>query len=276
MRCAETVLAKPALPCARWLFGPHAAADQAVADLQQRLLAHTEALLRQATVSAPVRAAPPPTADAWTLTVAAALQARCPALLDLAMDGRFEPPDARLLWQWWQWLQRGPARPRVLEIGAGAMAAPLHAVVHALGGHIITACTERARALALYARLQAVGIDADVLHVPLVDAGFEQVEGRFANVEVIPDEAGPFDLVLVCADGLADTGSDARLALPMIASRLNPGGFRVCLWSPGDARPLAAATALWRSVAPDLEFSEGAFGGAALVVQAAMPAPVAV
>ena len=54
----------------------------------------------------------------------------------------------------------------------------------------------------------------------------------------------------------------------MVVSRLNPQGFRLCLWSPDDAQPMQAAADLWRRAAPELSYSERALAGSALVVQA--------
>lgn len=273
MRCAQVVLNKPALPCRRWLFGPHAAADHAVFQLHQRLAAENAALVQQMLALETARAAAPvatPADDAWAQQAVSVLHQCCPALLALAMDDPGPPPSPALLWRWWQWLQRGPAAPRVLEIGAGTLAPALHALVRGLGGRITTVCGDHDRALALYARLGHAGIDEpEVLHTPLIDAAFDDVEAQFPNLAALPDDASAFDLAIVSAAACGTVPRDALLALPMLVPRLNPQGFRLCLWSPEDAQPMRDAASLWRSAAPDLVFSENALAGAALVVQAA-------
>lgn len=271
-RAAEIVLAKPALPCRRWLLADHGAADHALALALQRAAALPAT---PAAAVAPAPAPAPAATDAWTQTAAATLTARCPALLNLVLDGQDAAPDAALLWRWWQWLQRGggaSARaraPQVLEIGAGPLTAPLHALVHGLGGRITSVCADRDAALALYARLHSAGLDAEVLHAPLAEAEFDGVQARFPDLATLPDDAAGYDVAIVGSGCSPDGARAALLALPMLAPRLSGDGFRVCLWSPDDPAPLRDAQASWERAAPELVYSAQALAGAGLVVHSA-------
>jgi hypothetical protein len=233
---------------------------------------------------APAAGAPPQApaqapADAWTQTAAATLAARCPALLNLALDGQAAAPDAALLWRWWQWLQRGAAAPgaaqgpatapRVLEIGAGPLTPLLHALVHGLGGRITSVCADRDAALALYARLHNAGLDAEVLHAPLAEAEFDGVQARFPDLAALPEDAAGYDVAIVGTGCSPDGARAALLALPMLAPRLAAEGFRVCLWSPDDPAPLRQAQASWERAAPELVYSARALAGTSLVVHSA-------
>jgi hypothetical protein len=282
-RAAEIVLAKPALPCRRWLLAEHGAADHALALALQRVAPASPAAVAVPGV-APAAGAPPQApaqapADAWTQTAAATLAARCPALLNLALDGQGAAPDAALLWRWWQWLQRGAAAPgaaqgsaaapRVLEIGAGALTPLLHALVHGLGGRITSVCADRDAALALYARLHNAGLDAEVLHAPLAEAEFDGVQARFPDLAALPEDAAGYDVAIVGTGCSPDGARAALLALPMLAPRLAAEGFRVCLWSPDDPAPLREAQASWERAAPDLVYSARALAGTSLIVHSA-------
>ena len=262
VRCADTVDAKPPLPCTRWLFGEHGAADQAVAQLFQQLIA-----AQRTAPAAPAAAAAPAAGDAWSQVAAAALAEQCPALLTLATDGHAPPPDAAQLWAWWSWLQRGAAQPRVLEIGAGALAPALHAMVLAQGGTIASVGADAARIAALQARLASAGLASEAAHLPLTDAEFEGVVGQFPDLAQLPEAASGFDLVVVSADTCGRTQADAVLSLPMVVPRLKADAFRVCVWSPQQPRPLRDALAAWRRAAPDLVYVEHELQGRALVVQ---------
>lgn len=280
-RAAEIVLAKPALPCRRWLLAEHGAADHALAMALQRTASTPLAAAVQTvpnTVPLVVAPADAP-AHAWTHTAAAALAARCPALLNLALDGQGAAPDAALLWRWWQWLQRGArapgtpdgsaAAPRVLETGAGTLAPWLHALVHGLGGRITSVRADRDEALALYARLHSAGLNAEVLHAPLAEAEFEGVRARFPDLAALPEDAAGYDVAIVGTGCSPDGARAALLALPMLAPRLAAEGFRVCLWSPDDPTPLREAQASWERAAPDLVYSARALAGTSLVVHSA-------
>lgn len=269
---ARQVLAKPALACTRWAFASGPGADAALLSVRQRVLHELQGVAKTLeTTQRPTDAATPPAAtnagDAWTHAAAATLAQRCPAWLDLALDGQAAPLDVPTAAHWWRWLQAGPACPRVLEIGAGAWAAPLHAAVHALGGYMVSAVGERDRALALYARLHAVGVDAEVLHLPMADAALDDVEGRFPDLSQMPPEATDFDLLVISAPQAGAAPRDALLALPMAAGRLRAGGWRACVWSPDDAALRVAAAQAWRRLAPELSFTEHAFNARALCVQ---------
>lgn len=290
--CAELIDAKPPLPCTRWLFGTHGAADQAVGEMLQQLVAAKASTRAQALAQAAPQpaaqlpaqppaqahasASPQPNADAdagladaaaWASTAASALHGSCPALLALATDGLDPLPPATQLWRWWQWLQSGPAQPRVLAVGAGALAPALDAMVAALGGTLLAIDADAQRAAALRLRLARAGLPAEVAHIPLAHAEFDGSTGRFPEVAALPDDANGFDLVVVCADTCAAAPTDARLSLPLLVPRLKPEGFRLCVWSPADPQPLRAAYDAWRRVAPDLAYSDHEFAGRALVVQ---------
>lgn len=272
---AQRVLAKPPLPCTRWLLGDTAPADEALGLVRQGLHLEMQAAakrldagLTQLQMSSTL-AAPVPAADPWTQAAAMTLAQRCPAWVALAMDGRGEAMDVRSAWHWWQWLQAGPAgrAPRVLEIGGGPLAAPLQAAVQALGGRMLSVCGDRQRALDLYARLQAAGVDGEVLHVPLTEVGFDALEGQLPDLSLLPEDAAGFDLLLVSAAEAGAAPADALLALPLAVGRLDPQAFRICFWAPGDAPLRQRAGALWGQLAPDLDVTDGAFHGDALCVQ---------
>lgn len=289
-RGAEIVLAKPALPCRRWLLAEHGAADHALATLLQRLGTAQPAAAAAVPAAAPKHAAAPvPTdagtatpaaagtaagaaatpaapADPWTAVAAATLTARCPALLTLALDAP-AAADAALLWRWWQWLQQGAAAPRVLELGTGALAPLLHALVQGLGGTVTSVRADRDEALQLHARLQAAGLDAEVHCTPLADAEFDGVRARFPDLSPLPDAAAGYDVAIVGTLASPDGARAALLALPMLAPRLHPEGFRLCLWSPDDPAPLRDAQAVWARAVPELSYAPQALGGGGLVVQ---------
>jgi len=276
VRCADTVDAKPPLPCTRWLFGEHGAADQAALQMFQQLMAAQKAAQVASQIS-PQKAAPAPAAGiaaestsdaaAWTNVAAAALAGACPALLTLATDGHAPLPPADQLWAWWAWLQHGPAQPRVLEIGAGTLAPALHAMVRALDGTVVSVGADAARVATLQARLECAGVTSDAAHLPLVQVEFEGAVGQFPDLARLPDEASGFDLVVVSADTCGRTQGDAVLSLPMVVPRLKADAFRVCVWSPQQPRPLRDALAAWRRAAPDLVYVEHELQGRALVVQ---------
>ena len=140
---------------------------------------------------------------------ASVLNERCPGLLALAMDGQPSPPIDQL-WSWWHWLQRAPARPRVLEIGAGKLAAALHTMVRSLGGTIASVSADEDRARSLHTRLANVGIEAEVARLPLADAEFEGVVATFPQLSLLADSAVDFDLVIVCAQACGRTPSGTR------------------------------------------------------------------
>ena len=265
---AAQVLSKPPLPCHRWVFGERAGADEALLALRQQLQAQVRDAARQieARLAAPPEAVAPPAADGWTQAAAALLAERCPAWLELALDGQGEAMDVRSALRWWRWLQAGATPPRVLEIGAGPLAAPLHAAVRALGGRMLSVCADKPRSLALYARLQAVGVEAEVLHVPMVDVGFDQLEGRFPDLGLLPEDAADFDVLVVSARAGAAPG-DALFALPVAASRLHSAELRVCLWAPEDPALRERAAAFWGPLVPELACADHAFHGQALSLQ---------
>ena len=263
---AAQVLAKPPLPCTRWVFGEHAVADETLLATRQHLHAQVLEAARQleARLPAAAPAAGPAADDGWTQAAAALLAQRCPAWVELALDGQGEALDVRSALRWWRWLQAGPARPRVLEIGGGPLAAPLHAAVRALGGEMLTVCGNQARSLSLYARLQAVGVDAEVLHVPMVDVGFGAFEGRFPDLGLLPADAAGFDVLLVSAAQAGATPGDALFALPTAAARLKADDFRVCCWAPEDPALRQRAAAFWGDLVPELACTDHAFDGRAL------------
>lgn len=269
MRSAEIVLSKPALPCRRWVFGTHAAGDQLVGSLQQKLVASQQAIAQQLTsqgAKQPTQTSPTSTQDPWAHVAAATLHERCPGLLSLAMQPGPDRLDVEVLWSWWQWLQRGPANPRVLDIGCGPLSASLHTLVRGLGGHMTSVSADQPRAMALYARLESIGFEADVLHAPMTEATFEGHSGHFPNLSLLPDEASGFDLVIVSAEHAGRSPADAVLSLPMALPRLKEEGFKLCLWSPKSPQPLQQAAQAWRAAAPDMGYSENALSGRALIV----------
>lgn len=285
---AATVLAKPPLPCHRWVMGELACADQAFGALRDSLSsggrpaeaprarvespqsALAPARPAQAPATQPLTAGPVGQ-DAWLSAAAAELAARCPAWLDLALDGQSPPLPVALAWQWWRWLQRAKRPPRVLEVGADPMSAYLHAAVRAMGGRMVTVSGERARAEALYVRLKSAGIESEVLHSPLVNASFASVSGRFPDLGLLPDDVADIDVVVVSAAHSGAAPLDCSLALPMTASRLCAEGFRFCVWAPGDPGLRQTVADRWAAFVPELSFADGAFGGQALCVHSPEP-----
>lgn len=273
---AEQVLAKPALPCTRFALGDHPGGDQVLAQLRDRLVREVQALqaevqkLGTQTAAAPAAvsmASALAASDGWTTTAATELARRCPALVDLALDGQqAEPLGVQRAWQLWRWLAAGPKAPRVLEIGAGALSAPLLAMVQAMGGQATSVTAHRERAQALYARLHACGLEADVIHVPMADAGLEGLDGQFPDLNALSEELRDFDIAFVSAAEAGGAPSHALVSLPMAAPRLGAEGFRFCLWAPEAHDLRQAAAASWRRLADDLVYSDGALGGAALCV----------
>jgi len=266
--CAAEVLAKPPLPCVR-------------APLSAGALTVGEAGAPQIAAACPqprVRTGRPdgsPSRDAtsragiepWLDAAAAALARECPGLLDLMLDsGTEDGMDVASAWRWWRWLRAGPERPKVLEIGAGATAGVLHAMVSALGGEAVTVSDSEPMARGLFARLWSVGIRTAVYHVPTAQASFEGIDGSFPDIGALGAEHGPFDAVIVSAASLVAGPRSALLALPMVAPRLDPSAFRVCLWAPDHPDLHRAAEQCWSRVAPELSFSAGALGGTALCV----------
>lgn len=271
-RLSRQVLAKPPLPCTRWAFGPTAAADEVIAELQRSVkLAAQNPPTGSRPTPTPIKASPTahpeaPDGHAWRQVAAHTLQAHCPALLSLAMDQPAAMPDIALTWRWWQWLQRGGPRPRLLEIGAGPLAAPLHAMVQALGGTATSVSGDRQRALALYAQLQNAQVTADVLHLPPADIALGDLTGTLPNLQALPQDSGPFDIVVISAAQAGARATDSLLTLPLLADRLAMPAFRLCLWAPDEAALREQAAHSWAAMAPELQFTPQAFGGRALCV----------
>ena len=270
---AQQVLAKPALACTRWAFGDQAGADEAMLGLRQHLRSDMHALGQKVDGLARMPASVPEPAndaDTWTQAAAATLAQRCPQLLALMMDGHADKLSIGDAWRWWTWLQAGDRPPTVLEVGAGPLAAPVQAMVQALGGRFLSACADRERSVALWARLEAAGVAAaDVIHVPLAEAAIDGYQGRVADLSALPSDATGFDVLLtsMAAGGAALT--DSVLTLPMAVDRLDPKGFRVCVWAPDDTAQRKDVVSAWSALAPDLQFTENAFAGRAVCVHAA-------
>ena len=267
------MLAKPALACTRWAFGEQAGADEAMQAVRQQLRADMQTLANKmdGLAAATPSVVPPPAApvDAWSQAAAATLAQRCPELLTLMMDGNPDTLSIGDAWRWWSWLQSAGRPPAVLEIGAGPLAAPVRAMVHALGGRFLSACTDRERAVALWARLDTAGLDTDVLHVPLADAAIDGHAGQVADLSVLPDEATGFDVLLTSVAAPNASATAPILALPMAVGRLAPEGFRVCVWAPDAAPQRKEVVAAWTTLVPELQFTDNAFAGQALCVHAA-------
>ena len=83
----------------------------------------------------------------------------------------------------------------------------------------------------------------------------------------LPAEAGPFDLLWVSAAHVGTDPIDAVLALPAAADRLDPAGFRVCVWAPEDVALRSGLARVWGELAPALHFDDVALGGRALCAQ---------
>jgi len=279
--CAGQIQARMPLPCTRWAFGDGAGGDEALFALRETL--HAELRSLAGTVDAAVLSRPTParashgapaamagqeTDDVWAQAAAADLSRRCPALLHLMMDGQGQALSTRDAWRWWTWLQSGGRPPAVLEVGAGPLAAAVCAMAQALGGRFLSACADRERALALWARLESAGLSADVIHVPLVQAALDGRPGRIADLSALPSDAAGYD-VLLTSTAAGSVADDSILTLPMAVDRLDPDGFRVCLWAPDDPALRRDVVSAWRALAPELKFTENAFAGQAICVQPA-------
>ena len=270
---AQQVLAKPALACTRWAFGDQAGADEAMLGLRQHLRSDLQALGQKVDDLARMKASavsePAGAGDTWSQAAAATLAQRCPQLLALMMDGHADRLSIRDAWRWWTWLQACDRPPTVLEVGAGPLAAPVRAMVQALGGRFLSACSDRERSVALWARLQAAGLAADVIHVPLADAAIDGYQGRIADLSALPPDATGFDVLLTSIATAGAAPTDSILALPMAVDRLDPSGFRVCLWAPEEAALRKEVVSAWSTLAPALQITENAFAGQAVCVHAA-------
>ena len=269
--CAEMIHAKPPLPCTRWVLGEREGGDEALFALRQQLTAELQALNKKlGALAGPAPAAAEPRADdVWSQVAAATLAQRCPALLTMMMDGQAAPLALRDAWRWWHWLQAEGRAPSVLEIGAGPLAAPLKAMVHALGGRFLSVGGDRPRAQALSARLAAAGLDADVRHVPLVPATLGAHAGHVPDLSTLPADAAGFDLLVISAPHAGHAPADALLTLPVAVGRLDPNGFRACVWAPGDAPLRTRIAQTWHELAPALTYIDQAFDGQALCVHPA-------
>jgi len=269
--CAELIQAKPPLPCRRWLLGERAGGDEALLALREQLVGELRSLGNRMTVTAPAPAAPAPGVqptlrgdDAWSQVAAATLAQRCPALLALMMDGQAAPLPLHDAWRWWNWLQAGGRAPAVLEIGAGPLAAPLKAMVHALGGRFLSVCADRERTVALRTRLESAGVSADVRHVPLADASLGDDRARIADLSALPPDASGYDILLTTLPASGGAAAEAILALPMAVDRLDPQGFRICLWAPEDPAGRRQVMSAWGALLPQLQFTDNAFAGQAV------------
>jgi hypothetical protein len=271
--CAQQVLAKPALACTRWAFGDQAGADEAMLGLRQHLRSELQVLGQKMDGLGQMKpaAAPEPAGagDTWSQAAAATLAQRCPELLALMMDGHEDKLSIRDAWRWWTWLQACDRPPTVLEVGAGPLAAPVRAMVQALGGRFLSVCADRERAVALWARLETAGLPADVIHVPLADAAIGGHQGRIADLSALPSEATGYDVLLTSIAAAGAVPTEAILALPMAIDRLDPRGFRVCLWAPDEAALRKDVASAWSALAPELQFTNNAFAGQAVCVHAA-------
>lgn len=270
MESARQVLAKAPLPCRRWVFADHPAADEAFSALLARQAAQPAGLtLKPSALAAPAPPAKtkPPAdaaADGWLQAATQELAGRCPGLLQLAMDGLGTVPDVRTAWRWWHWLQKGPQPLRVLELGAGELAAPLHAMVQAQGGRMLSVCADRERAVALYARLSQAGIESDVVHLADADVGFDTLNAQLPDLSALPEESAGFNLLVTSADTAAMRGDAGLLTLPLAASMVDGDGFRVVLWAPEDMALRQRAQELWCDLVPQLSFADRGFDGRAL------------
>jgi len=267
--CARQVLAKPALPCTREAL-PAPAGNETARSALSTPLTLSATMPSLPTLTPSLRASVPALDPAWSQVAAMKLAERCPALLDLAMDGAGLGLglDTAQTWRWWQWLKSGTQSPRVLEIGAGPVAAALHAMVQAQGGTMTSACSDRSRALGLYARLQVAGIESEVLHLPQVEIELDGELAQLPNLQLLSEQTQAYDIVILSAAHAGARPRDCRLALAMFADKLNPQGFRICLWSPGDAELRAQVAQRWQALAPHLRYADHALDGQALCVHA--------
>jgi len=150
-------------------------------------------------------------------------------------------------------------RPRVLELGSGAGSRVLGRMVQRRGGSIVSVEHDETWHGRTSAQLSEAGLDGTsrVQLAPLVPVEVAGVSGRFYDTAWLTD-ADRFDVVIV--DGPpTDTGHLARLpALPAFAAHLSPDGFEVFLddYERGPEREIVE---IWRSMAPDLTYTELTF-----------------
>lgn len=275
---AAQVLAKPPLACSRPLFAGgepeaqfwHSQRERSAADaraLEGKLSSLQTACTDRTAVPSP------PAANAradWARAAAVVLASRCPALVDLALIDGPEAISVGEAWALWRFVETGKLAPRVLEIGAGRLAAPLIAAATALGGQGVSLGLDRNRAEALHGRLLGAGLDAEVLVGRAVEGELHELTGRFPDPQAVAQHL-PFDIIFVSADVAAPQAQDALLALPMLASSLAEHGFRFCIESADPAVRRQAAVA-WQDLAPDLVYRDDAVGGRTLLVTPATPA----
>ncbi len=262
--CAEQIHAKAPLPCTHWALGDSAVPDEVMHDLREQLRGDIRAAAEQPVSTAAI---PAPTAGAWSQAAASLLAQRCPALVDMMMDDGDAALAVADAWRLWNWLQATNRPPRVLELGAGPLAAPVQAMVKALGGQCVSVASDAARVQALQRRLGRAGLAADAHHSPAVEASLGGHTGRIPGLFALPAGAAKFDVLLVSPEHIGSTPIDAVLALPAAVDRLDPAGFRVCVWAPEDAALRSGLARVWGELAPALRFDDVALGGHALCAQ---------
>ena len=240
--CAEQIQARAPLPCTHGPLG-----DGALPDAVAGRLA--------------------PAAWAWSQAAASLLAQRCPALVAMMMDDGDAALPVADAWRLWNWLQATGRPPRVLELGAGPLAAPLQAMVEALGGHGVSVASDAARVQVLQRRLAGAGLAANARHSQAVEASLGGHTGRMPGLSRLPAGAGAFDVLWISAAHVGAAPIDAVLALPAAVEHLDPAGFRVCVWSPEDAPLRAGLARVWGELAPALRFDDAALGGHALCAQ---------
>jgi hypothetical protein len=206
-------------------------------------------------------------ASAWSQAAASVLAQRCPALVGMMMDDGDAALPVADAWRLWSWLQATGRPPRVLELGAGPLAAPVQAMVQALGGACVSVASDAARVQALQRRLAGAGVAGDARHSPAVEASLGGHAGRMPRLSALPAEASRFDVLLVSPAHVGASPIDAVLALPAAVDRLDPAGFRVCVWAPEDAALRSGLARVWSELAPALTFDDAALGGNALCAQ---------
>lgn len=243
--CAEQIQARAPLPCTRPALDDSGAAE----------------------AMPEPRASVGHAAAAWSQAAASLLAQRCPALVGLMMDDGDAALPVAQAWRLWHWLQATSRPPRVLELGAGPLAAPVQAMTQALGGVGVSVASDAARVQALQRRLAGVGLAADARHAPAVEASLGGHAGRIPALSTLAAEAGRFDVLLVSAAHVGASPIDAVLALPAAVGRLDAAGFRVCVWAPGDPALRSGLARVWGELAPALSFDDAALGGNALCAQ---------
>lgn len=259
---AQLVLAKPALPCTRFVTEVPALLDAALgqqfAQLDDKLRRTLEALARLQESAA---AAP------FVQRALEVLDVREQVPLAWLRDAGGWALDVGLLHHLAGILD-GYKNPRVLEFGSGRGSKVLAKLCANRGGSLVSVEHDAKwhRHTSDELERSGLGAHAMVRLCPLQEVDFMSVPGRFYDMSwLTPQDV--FDVVVV--DGPpAKTCAMARLpALPSIAKHLAPGGFHVFLddYERDEEKQIVE---FWRALVPEMRFETLHFGKGVCAISA--------